>query len=275
MYTGNRYLNMSEQEMADFYEREIVNGESFVENEYGMIFFNDECTDVFRYSNGKYCRLDENLCIANKFSSPKKIYPRNKEQTCAIDLLLRPEIPVKVLSGVFGSGKDYLMVNAALYLIELGVYEKIVYVRNNIEVKDTTSLGSLPGDEQMKILPFVMPLVDHLGGMEGFEHFMNSGQIEPIHLGYIRGRDLQNSIILCSEAENLTVKHVQLLLGRVGKNSALWLNGDHKQTDKKIFEDSSGLKVIAEKLRGNPLFGAVHLPKSERSEVARLADLLD
>ena len=99
--------------------------------------------------------------------------------------------------------------------------------------------------------------------------------MEVQHLGFIRGRDIKNSIILCSEAENLTKQHVQLLIGRVGEGSSLWLDGDFKQVDSKIFEENSGLNIAIDKLKGNKLFGFVHLEKSERSETAALADLLD
>lgn len=120
-----------------------------------------------------------------------------------------------------------------------------------------------------------MPLADHVGGNEGLSNLAFQGIIEPQHLGYIRGRDIKNSIILCSEAENLTVAHVQLLLGRVGEGSSLWLNGDHKQTDRNVFKENSGLQRIVEKLKGNPLFGYINLVKSERSAVSALANLLD
>ena len=120
-----------------------------------------------------------------------------------------------------------------------------------------------------------MSVADHVGGTCGLEILISEDKIEVQHLGFIRGRDIKNSIIISSEAENLTKEHVQLLIGRVGQGSELWLNGDNKQTDKEIFKTSSGLKIAIEKLKGQKLFGYVHLEKSERSETARLADLLD
>lgn len=120
-----------------------------------------------------------------------------------------------------------------------------------------------------------MPVADHVGGLEALEHLVSNNQFEVQHLGFIRGRDIKNSIIISSEAENLTVEHVQLLIGRVGEGSELWLDGDHKQTDKEIFKTSSGLGAATEKLTGQRLFGYVHLEKSERSATSALADLLD
>lgn len=167
------------------------------------------------------------------------------------------------------------MCSVAIDLLEHNKFEKIVYVRNNIEVKNSKPIGYLPGSYNEKLLPFAMPLADHLGGVDGLSLMVSHGQIEIVHLGFIRGRDIKNSIIICSEAENLTKEHIQLLLGRVGEGSALWMNGDFKQCDAEIFERNSGLMVAVDKLKGHPRFGYVKLLKTERSETAAMADLLD
>ena len=164
---------------------------------------------------------------------------------------------------------------AAIDLIEKEVFEKIVYVRNNIEVKNSKPIGFLPGGYNEKILPFAMPLADHLGGVGGLNYMIDQGKIEIVHLGFIRGRDIKNSIIFCSEAENMTKEHIQLLIGRVGEGSSLWINGDFKQCDNEVFEKNSGLMIAVDKLKGHPRFGYVKLLKTERSETAAMADLLD
>jgi len=120
-----------------------------------------------------------------------------------------------------------------------------------------------------------MPLADHVGGVDGLHMMMEEDQLEIIHLGFIRGRDIRKSIIICSEAENMTKEHIQLLIGRVGEGSELWINGDLKQCDAEVFEKNSGLMTAVQKLKGHPRFGYVKLLKSERSETAAMADLLD
>ena len=99
-------------------------------------------------------------------------------------------------------------------------------------------------------------------------------KIEIEHLGFLRGRDIKNTIIFCSEAEHLTRDHVKLLLGRVSEGSILILEGDCRQIDAKAFEKDNGLLAACDKLSGNRLFSYVHLPESVRSETAKLADLL-
>ena len=204
-----------------------------------------------------------------------KIKPLNDQQKIAFDLLQNDDITIKLLLGVYGSGKDFLMVNHAIDLIEKGKYDKIVWVRNNIEVKDTKELGFLPGSMFEKIYPFAAILADCLGGEVALERAITDGWVEIQPLGFIRGRSFQRSIIYCSEAENLTKQHVQLLIGRVGEGSTLWINGDLRQIDDVAFERNNGIQKLIDKLTGNERFGTVYLPITERSETARLADLLD
>ena len=185
------------------------------------------------------------------------------------------DVPVKLVTGTWGTGKTLCLCAAAIEQINKGKFNKIVWVRNNIEVKDTTPLGALPGSEWEKLAPFVGPLADHVGGDEGIRRLFDEDKLDVVHLGYLRGRDLRNCIIMCSESENMTKEHLQLLLGRVGEGSALWLDADIKQRDKLVFEKSAGIETMIDRLKGNPLFGYVHLVKSERSATSRLADLLD
>ena len=73
----------------------------------------------------------------------------------------------------------------------------------------------------------------------------------------------------------MTKEHIQLLLGRVGEGSSLWINGDFRQCDAAVFQNNSGLAKMIDKLKGHPRFGYVKLLKTERSETAAMADLLD
>lgn len=252
---------------------ELPDGVALLTNQYLVVVAESgEVVDQFRWDGRSLVRVPYKA-ISTSFCG--KVKARNIQQHLAIDLLYQSDITVKVLVGRFGSGKDYLMSAAAIDLVEKGKYEKIIWVRNNIEVKNSKPIGHLPGDYRDKLLPYAMPLADHLGGVEGLEMMINKGIVELVHLGFIRGRDIKNSIIMCSEAENMTKEHIQLLLGRVGEGSALWLNGDYKQVDMAVFEQNSGLMMAVDRLKGHDRFGFVKLIKTERSETAAMADLLD
>lgn len=272
MYKGYVEVTPTETEWAKIYEQSLDNVYDCLENQYLLIRDENEVVDRFKWVNGVYKKLSYKQ-INNSFVT--KIKPRNVQQECAFDMLQDKNTTIKVLTGRFGSGKTFLMVVNALQMLYENKFERIVWVRNNISVKDTKDIGALPGTELEKLLPYVMPIADHVGGVDGVEILMGQGKLEVQHLGFIRGRDIKNSIIMCSEAENLTKEHVQLLIGRVGEGSNLWLDGDFKQVDSKVFEINNGLNIAIDKLKGHPLFGYVHLEKSERSETAAMADLLD
>ena len=244
----------------------LTNEYVLVKNEAGSI------VDKLKWTGTEYRPLSYKS-LANDYSG--KIKPRNVHQELAFDMLQDEATTVKALLGCFGSGKTMLMIATALQMVRQGRFEKIVYVRNNIEVKDSKPLGALPGTANEKLMPFAMPFADHVGGMDGLEYLQRSRQLEITHLGYLRGLDIKNAILMVSEAGNLTREHMQLLLGRVGEGSNLWLDGDLKQVDMKVFEQNSGLSMAIERLKGNPLFSYVHLEKTERSATAALADLLD
>lgn len=234
----------------------------------------DDNTAGIRWDGSRYVPIKYKK-ISNRFTGD--IRPRNNQQRLAFDMLQNDDITVKMLAGTFGSGKTMLMVSSAIDMIEKHKFDKLIWIRNNIEVKNTKELGALPGTllEKLGAASFAGPLADHLGGESGLEYWIKNGQVEVAHLGFIRGRDYKNAILLVSEAENLTKEHIQLLLGRVGEGSMLWLDGDLKQTDEAVFENNSGMRKAISALTGNPHFAYVYMPKTERSETAQLADLLD
>ena len=272
-YRGFQEVFSDDERLPIFYSDLTSNIFNCRQNEYVLINDADGASkDFYRWDGIRYVLVGYKT-IKNDYTGVVK--PRNPQQRLAIDMLYNQDITVKILVGKFGTGKDYLMSSIALDLVMQGKFDKIMWVRNNVEVKNSKPLGFLPGDSFDKLLPFAMPLADHVGGRDGLEHLISSQQIEVEHLGFIRGRDIKNTIIMCSEAENMTKEHVQLLLGRVGEGSALWLNGDYKQTDHKVFAENNGLMIAIDRLKGHPKFGFVKLVKTERSETAAMADLLD
>lgn len=272
-YLGFKEVTLSDEEVSSFFQPDSHNTFGCVMNQY--LVANDAQGNnigLFRSNEERLLKVPYKT-VKGRFLGTVK--PRNIQQQMALDLLYNNDITVKIITGKFGTGKDFLMCAAATDLLEHNKFEKIVYVRNNIEVKNSKPIGFLPGSYNEKMMPFAMPMADHLGGIDGLSLMISHGQIEIVHLGFIRGRDIKNSIIICSEAENMTKEHIQLLLGRVGEGSALWINGDFKQCDAEVFQKNSGLMVAVDKLKGHPRFGYVKLLKTERSETAAMADLLD
>ena len=273
MYKGYIEVHHDDEKYVDLYNNINLNAFDCLTNQYVLVKDQDgNLVDRLRWNGFRYEPLTYKKVNTNYMG---KIKPLNPQQEIAFDLLQNKDITIKILTGRFGSGKTYLMIANALQLIEDGKFDKIIWVRNNQEVKDTKAIGALPGEALSKLLPFAMPIADHVGGLDGLEFLIKQDKVNIEHLGWIRGRSFENAIVICSEAENLTKQHVQLLIGRIGKGSSLWLDGDFKQVDSKIFEENNGLNIAIDKLKGHRLFGYVNLEKSERSETAALADLLD
>ena len=272
-YKGYIELDLTEEGLADFYSNREKYVDLVKENEYLLI--KDSTGEIV----DKYCRQNDELrqVMFHKLGGTYTgaIKPRNPQQVCLFDMLKDKTSKIKLVTGRFGSGKTLAMTNAALELIEKGKFDRIVWVRNNVAVKDAPDIGFLPGTELEKLKPFLGPLIDHAGGEEGVSKLLDEGKLVVIPLGHLRGRSLKNCIIFCTECENLTRQHIQLLMGRVDEGTQLWLDGDLKQRDKHIFEQSAGIERMVERLSGHKRFAYVHLEKSERSEVAAMADMLD
>lgn len=274
-YKGYIEVQFDNDRLAHFYNNKDVYIELFdlKENQYFLVCDSSgEVVDRYCYQNGELRQVMFHK-LGGTYTGAIK--PRNPQQVCLFDMLKDKTSKIKLVTGRFGSGKTLAMTNAALELIEKGKFERIVWVRNNVTVKDAPEIGYLPGTEIDKLMPYVMPLADHAGGEEGIRKMLENGTLEVIPLGHLRGRSLRNSIVFCTECENLTRQHIQLLMGRIDDGSQLWLDGDTKQRDRAIFEQSAGLERMVDRLAGNKLFAHIHLEKSERSEVAALADLLD
>lgn len=272
-YLGYKELTLSDEEMSYFYCHTNENIYDCLRNEYLIIKKSDgEVVDYRKWDGNEY-RAVSYKQVNSTFMG--KIKPRNPQQVLAFDMLQNKDQTIKIISGKFGTGKDLIMIANALKFIEEGKYDKLIYIRNAVDVKDASAIGFLPGSKEEKLRPYAMPLADHLGGETGLDMQIMAGNIEIEHLGFIRGRDLKNAIVYCSEAENLTKEHVQLLIGRIGSGSSLWLNGDFKQTDSAVYRMNNGLLSAVEKLAGHEKFGYVQLQKTERSETAAMADFLD
>lgn len=263
---GNYYP--SESEMAFLYADPKINSLKCKVNEYAKIYEGHELKDIQLWTGQEYRPLKYKE-IKNEFIG-QTIHPLNIEQKMAFDLLQNPEIPVKLLTGVPGSGKDFLMFLHAWDLVQKGKKDKIIFIRNLVPFKDAPEIGFLEGSLQKKIEWGLGPIASILGE-EGLRSAQDRGMIEAVNLGFIRGMSWDNVILYVSEGQNITGGGYKLLVSRCGKGSELWINGDTLQTDGKKFESNNGIERLLGSLSGNKLFGTVKLLKTERSPVAELA----
>ena len=167
------------------------------------------------------------------------------------------------------------MTGAALEFLDKGAFKKIVFIRPNVTVADVPDIGYLPGDAEDKLAWTLGPIMDKMGSDGRLKTLINKGSFENIPLPYLRGRSFEDSIVYVTEGQNMTTEIAKLVISRVGNGSELWINGDSRQVDRRIYDKNNGLNRMVERLKGNPLFGYIWLPITERSSVANLANLLD
>lgn len=267
---GRYYPN--EEQMALLYSNPEMNVLKCKTNEFAEIFEGNQLKDVLWWDGLRYKPLKYQE-FKNNFG--EKVAPRNLEQKMLFHLLQEEKTKIKLCLGGFGDGKTWCMLQHALKGIKDGRFQKIIFVRNNIITKGSREIGFLGGSLIEKIRPFLMPIAD-LTTEDYLDELIQTGVLEPVPLGFMRGRDFSNgTLVFCDEAENLTKENVQLLIGRIGIDSELWMCGDLKQIDHIDFEKNNGINKMIERLADNNLFGMVKLIKSERSKTSQLADLMD
>ncbi|MBX6312041.1 MAG: PhoH family protein [Isosphaeraceae bacterium] len=165
--------------------------------------------------------------------------------------------------GPAGTGKTYLAVANAVSALRKGEIKKIVLVRPAVEAGER--LGFLPGALEEKINPYLRPLFDALHDLMDYDQlrrYMGSDLIEIAPLAYMRGRTLNDAVIILDEGQNATVPQMKMFLTRMGQNARIIVTGDPSQVDLPP-EVPSGLADAVERLRGIPGIGIVTLQKSD------------
>lgn len=163
--------------------------------------------------------------------SPKmKVFPRTLNQAIYIDAMEKFEVIFGV--GLAGTGKTFLAVAYALTQILLKKKRKLLLTRPVVEAGE--SLGFLPGDLSQKINPYLKPIYDVMEFLIGPEKVLELEErriIEVAPLAYMRGRSLNNCIIILDEAQNTTQTQMKMFLTRLGEGSQAVITGDITQID--------------------------------------------
>ena len=168
--------------------------------------------------------------------------------------------------GPAGSGKTYLAVAMAVQALKRSQIKRIVLVRPAVEAGE--KLGFLPGDIQAKVNPYLRPLLDALHDMMGFEQVRLSTEtdiIEIIPLAYMRGRTLNDAVIILDEAQNTTPTQMKMFLTRMGMRSKMIVTGDITQMDLPS-SVRSGLVDAWEKLAG---IDGIEFHQMTRADIVR------
>ncbi|WP_232505396.1 PhoH family protein [Erysipelothrix larvae] len=165
--------------------------------------------------------------------------------------------------GPAGTGKTYLAVVYAVELLKKGQIKKIILTRPAVEAGE--NLGFLPGDLKEKVDPYLRPLYDALDDMLSSEktlRYIENNTIEIAPLAYMRGRTLDDAMIILDEAQNTTKAQMIMFLTRLGRNSKMIVTGDLTQVDLHPKQES-GLKTSIDRLQDIDNIAFVKLTNSD------------
>ncbi len=274
---GIRTLELEKTQIDHFYK----DGELFVPdiearpNEYFILSCPEHSSAVAHY-NGTKKQLEPLVKIPPLWG----IKPRNIEQKCAIDALLRDDVKLVTLLGPAGTGKTLLALACALRKVfDEGSYKKILVSRPIVPLG--RDIGYLPGTKEEKLTSWMQPIFDNLEllaasigdePVDTLQWILESKKIEMEAVTYIRGRSLPKMFIIIDEAQNLTPHELKTFISRAGVDTKVVLAGDPTQIDNPYLDqNSNGLTYTVGKFSHHPIFTHMFLEKTERSELAGLA----
>jgi phosphate starvation-inducible PhoH-like protein len=165
--------------------------------------------------------------------------------------------------GPAGTGKTFLAVGMAVNLLRQAEVKRIVLVRPAVEAGER--LGYLPGDIVAKVNPYLRPLFDALNDMlepEQVKRYMENDIIEIVPLAYMRGRTLNQAVIILDEGQNTTVPQMKMFLTRMGNGSKIIVTGDVTQVDLPR-QTRSGLIDAVQRLRDVERIAVIYLDERD------------
>lgn len=229
-------------------------------------------------SSGALAVKDSQGNLKNALSlipSNPSVKARSAEQRIAQSHLFNPDVDVVSLGGAAGTGKTLLALGAGMDLLndKASKIKKVVVFRPLEEVGGQ-KLGFLPGTEEEKMEPWTEAVKDALSvfmsPVEISQAFL-SHKIEVHSTAHIRGRTINNALIIIDEAQNFERLTLLSILSRLGENSKAVLSWDAAQRDNIYISKDDGITAVVDIMKNEPLFAHITLTKSERSRAAEMA----
>jgi len=286
---------------------ELAKDKLIMPNEFVLVesTHNPHNSRVFRYLGKERFKSISNPTLSWPLS------PRNPQQLMALELLLDSNIQFVCLFGPAGTGKTFLALLAGLHELFINKnYDRMIISRPVVPLgRDIGFLpGTVAEKLQSWMMPiydnmqYIMHTINKSNKFHDkedeekedknkkqknhgkakhktkkqygitFDDLLHQGKISLEAITYMRGRTIPYQLILIDEAQNLTPHEIKTLITRVGEGSKIILTGDPYQIDSPYLDFSTnGLVIASERFKGQPIFGSVYLPISERSELSRLA----
>lgn len=208
------------------------------------------------------------------------VKPKNIYQGMALDALLDTGIELVILTGPAGCGKTLLALASALEMvIEKGIYDKVIVTRNTPEIAE--SIGFLPGTEEEKMAPWLAAITDtlevlHKGDenpISSRNYIMEKANVQFKSVNFMRGRSIQNAVVILDESQNLTASQLKTIITRCGEGTKLICTGNLAQIDSNYLTPvTSGLTYIVERFKNFEGSATINLNGVVRSRLASFAE---
>lgn len=283
-YLGILTIGISAEAINEFY----VSGEMKVEDQHfypNQFVILEDLEDPNQFVYGIYDGRDEIIrMLEPRTEGVWGIFPRNLEQTFALEALLDDTIQLVTISGAAGTGKTLLAIAAGLSkTTDEDYFSKLLVSRPIFPLG--RDIGYLPGDLDEKLNPWMQPIFDNLelllGGPSGtrskrmsksYQELINQGMLAVEPLTYIRGRSIPSQYFIVDESQNLTPHEIKTILTRAGEGTKIVMTGDPYQIDNPYLDTSNnGLTYVIERFKTEACAAHVTLQKGERSELATIA----
>ncbi|MCQ2132731.1 MAG: PhoH family protein [Bacteroidaceae bacterium] len=177
--------------------------------------------------NGDGTSADGAICYS---ISGRAITPRSENQRLLVEAYRKDDMMFAV--GPAGSGKTYVSIALAVRALKNKEVRRIILARPAVEAGE--KLGFLPGDMKEKIDPYLQPLYDALQDMipaQKLQEYMENQTIQIAPLAFMRGRTLNDAVVILDEAQNTTTQQIKMFLTRMGHNTKMIITGDATQID--------------------------------------------
>jgi len=277
IYRGIRHVELSKGQIDQFYKDGFLAIPEFdpKPNEYFVMTSPENSSAVGKQDSSRG-QVEPLLKAPNVWG----LKPRNVEQKCALDALLRDDIKLVTLIGQAGTGKTLLALACGLRKVfDESVYNRILVSRPIVPLG--RDIGYLPGTKDEKLFSWMQPIYDNLeflcdsngnDSSETLRWVKESNKLEMEAVTYIRGRSLPRMYIIIDEAQNLTPHEIKTIISRAGEGTKVVLTGDPTQIDNPYLDkDSNGLTYAVGQFSGQKIFAHIMLRQTERSELAAMA----
>ena len=253
---GNVIKVIGDEEETALFEQKVKELADFC-NHYNQL--NEEVIiDAIKGTPPKELKMDDAIIFG---VNGKPIKARTPNQQLLVKTFTENDLTFAL--GPAGTGKTYLAVAMAVRALKNREVRKIILSRPAVEAGE--KLGFLPGDMKDKIDPYLQPLYDALEDMipnAKLKEYMETKVIQIAPLAFMRGRTLNDAVVILDEAQNTTSAQIKMFLTRMGWNTKMIITGDRTQIDLP-HSVRSGLIEAIELLRGIPGIAFIEMDKGD------------